>query len=283
MTLEPSSKQRSLVENLAPGKLALAQFLAIKDQDAFAHYRSASERAVSDAGGQRTHNVFVDQVLAGGEMCYSHITVDVFPSPEAALTAFDAASDERQAALADIYVLTVRPKSGFIRVVKALGFLSPLFGRIVGTTSEKAIPDFDKYADPETGPYPETVAVMRKHDQRTPFYMMNLNKYYPQARYENGEKISGEEAYSRYGMRIIPYLISVRGYPDIIGHTEELFVSDEKSPLHDNWSEFAMVYYPSRAHFLRMMTNSPRKGVHHRSAGLQRAVLMPSSDIPQDR
>jgi hypothetical protein len=78
----------------------------------------------------------------------------------------------------------------------------------------------------------------------------------------------------------VPYLISVRGYPDIMGHTEGLLVEDEKSPLHADWSEFAMVvYYPSRTHFLSMMTNSPRKGVHHRSACLQKAILMPSSSI----
>jgi hypothetical protein len=32
------------------------------------------------------------------------------------------------------------------------------------------------------------------------------------------------------------------------------------------------------ARFFHMMTNSPKKGVHRRDAGLQRAVLMPSSD-----
>ena len=110
-------------------------------------------------------------------------------------------------------------------------------------------------------------------------YMMNLNKYYAKAQYPDGENISGAEAYARYGNRIVPYLISVGGYPDLMGHVIVTLAGDESSLLHDSWSEFAMVYYPSRQRFLRMMTNSPTKGIHHRTAGLERAVLMPSSDL----
>ena len=40
-----------------------------------------------------------------------------------------------------------------------------------------------------------------------------------------------------------------------------------------------MVYYPSRRNFLRMMTHTPGRGITHRDAGLQRAVLMPGSAI----
>ena len=39
-----------------------------------------------------------------------------------------------------------------------------------------------------------------------------------------------------------------------------------------------MVYYPSRQNFLRLMTNSPVKGIHHKESGLERAVLMPGND-----
>ncbi len=111
--------------------------------------------------------------------------------------------------------------------------------------------------------------------------MMNLNKNYSKARYKKGEDVSGEQAYNRYASRIMPYLVSAGGYPSIIGPTSGFFVGDENSPLHDDWSDFAMVYYPSRRNFIRMMRNSPSKGVYHREAGLQRAVLMPSSKFPK--
>jgi len=266
MTLEPTQAQRTQVQKNKPGKLALAQFLIIKDQDAFYNYLATSENAVHQASGKRTHSAHVDQMLAGGAMPYQAITVDLFPSSEALLNAYDALNAERKQAFLQIYALVVRPGGKPIKMVKALDFLSPIMSRILGTNTEKEMTRFPEVANPQTGPVPETVAKMRKHDQSTPFYMMNLNKYYPQAQYANGEKVTGEQAYNRYGNRIVPYLISVGGY------------GDENSPLHDDWSDFAMVYYPSRRNFIRMMSNSPMKAVHHRDAGLQRAVLMPSSE-----
>jgi hypothetical protein len=78
----------------------------------------------------------------------------------------------------------------------------------------------------------------------------------------------------------VPYLISVGGYPDFMGHVIGTFVGREDSPLYDDWSEFGMVYYPSRRVFLNMATHTPVKGIHHRDAGLARAVLMPSTAWP---
>jgi len=276
--LEPTSKQRAAF-NKCIGRLALVQFLAIKDQDAFDHYLSASERAAK-VSGQRTHSVHIDQVLAGGDMHYQAITVDIFPCNETALGAFDRVRVERQAALSELYALAVRPAAGPPRIAKALGFLAPILSRMLGTASEREMTGFAELANPEKGPVPETVATLKEHDQTTPFYMMNLNKYYPRAQYKNGKNVSGGQAYNRYAVRIMPYLISVGGYPDILGHTVGVLVGDVSSPLHDDWTDFAMVYYPSRRNFIKMMTNTPKEGVHHRDAGLERAVLMPSSVIP---
>jgi len=275
--LEPAEKQWLALAELE-GTVALAQFLVIEDQAAFQNYRSASRHAVQASGGQRAHELHVDQVLAGGQMHYQIITVDLFPAGKAAHSAFEAARAERQAALSDIYALVVRPRTGPPRIAKSLGFLGPLLSQMLGTRSEREMTGFAELANPETGPVPETIAVLKEHDQTTPFYMMNLNKYYRVANYERREEVSGEHAYNRYAARIAPYLVSVGGYPAIMGHAVGVFVGDEQSPLHDAWSEFAMVYYPSRQSFLNMMTNSPKKGVFHRDAGLQRAVLMPSSE-----
>lgn len=257
----------------------MVQFVTVKEQELFEPYRSTSESEVFEVGGERTHWVHIDQFLVGGEMPYQAITVDQFSTTEAAQRAFDATSIERQAALVDIYAPIVRPNGGLQRISKTLGFLRPLLSRLLGTNAEKGISGFTDVGNPETGPVPETVAEMRQHDQTTPFYMMNLNKYYARAKYDNGEDVSGEQAYNRYGKWIAPYLVSVGGYPDIMGQVLAIFVGDETSPLHDNWSEFAMVYYPSRKNFINMMTHSPQKGIHHRTAGLQRAVLMSSSDL----
>jgi len=276
--LEPTNQQISGLGHIQ-GTLALVQFLAIRDMDAFDHFRSISEGSVQEAGGQRTHCVHVDQVLAGGEMPYQTITVDLFPSNEALRNVFVETGAARQTALSDIYALVVRPVRLLPRIVKALGFIAPLLSNMLGTTSEREITGFAELANPETGPVLETIAALKEHDPTTPFYMMNLNKYYPIAQYKNGENISGERAYNRYSARIAPYLISVGGYPDFIGRITGVLIGDAPSPLHDDWRDFAMVYYPSRHNFLKLMTNTPREGAHHRAAGLQRAVLMPSSVI----
>jgi hypothetical protein len=257
----------------------LVQFLSVREQTAFVQYREASESAVRKNGGHRVYGVHIDQVLAGGELPFQELVVDVFPSGEEALSAFDAMQEVRTAAIAEAYILAVSPTGRPIRMIRHLGFLAPLLRLILKTTSERERPDFEGKLNPATGPVPETIEVLRKHDQAMPFYMMNLNRYYARAQYEGGQdrNLTGERAYNRYGIRIIPYLISVGGYPDFMGHVVGTFVGGEDSHLHDDWSEFAMVFYPSRRAFLNMATHTPVRGVHHRDAGLARAVLMPST------
>ncbi len=279
--LEPTPEQRRILES-STGATTLAQFLSVREQAAFDQYRAVSEAAVRENGGHRAFGVHIDQVLAGGEMPFQELVVDMFPSGEAALIAFDAAKETRATAVVESYILAVSPAGGPLGLVRRLRFLAPLLRPILGTDSEKERPELKGKLNPATGPVPETTEVLRRHDQTTPFYMMNLNRYYASAQYEGGQarKGTGEQAYARYGIRIVPYLISVGGYPDFMGHVIGTFVGSEDSPLHDDWSEFAMVYYPSRRVFLNMATHAPAKGIHHRDAGLARAVLMPSTAWP---
>jgi hypothetical protein len=161
----PTLKQRRQLGDLAPGRLALVQFLVTKEQGAFNHFRSASELAVREAKGIRSHCVKVDQVLAGGKLPYQTITVDQFPSNTALLKAFDAVSSERKSALSDVYALIVRPKVNTTRIAKGLGFLAPLLKVLLRTNAEKVIPEFAAHANPETGPVPDTLAMLKQHDQ----------------------------------------------------------------------------------------------------------------------
>ena len=124
---------------MAQGPVALAQFLAIRDEGAFVGYRQASAGAVEAEGGERSHDVRIDQFLAGGEMPFQAITVDRLPSAESVLAVLEALSAERQEALSDVYALAVRPKGGLPKVVKALGLLSPILSRVLGTNREKAM------------------------------------------------------------------------------------------------------------------------------------------------
>jgi hypothetical protein len=84
---------------------------------------------------------------------------------------------------------------------------------------------------------------------------------------------SHHEGRHRNAGRIAPYLTSVGGYPDIIGPVLAALVGDPCSPLHGEWSEFAMVYYPSRRNLLKMMTNFPKRGLHRRVAVLRMCLV----------
>jgi len=108
-----------------------------------------------------------------------------------------------------------------------------------------------------------------------PFYMMNLNQFTPQDK----RRVSGKDAYNRYSARIMPYLVSVGGYPDIYGKILSAYIGDQKSRLSNSWHDFALVYYPSRTSFLRLMTNIPGGAADIRRAGLKRVVLMPCSKL----
>ena len=72
----------------------------------------------------------------------------------------------------------------------------------------------------------------------------------------------------------MPRLISVGGYPDIYGKILSTFIGDQKSAISNNWHDFALVYYPSRDSFLRLMTNIPRGAAEIRREGLTKVVLM---------
>lgn len=259
--------------------LLLVQFLALKDDPMLPVYRGDWRRAVSATGGRQIHCVWIDQVLAGGPMPYQVITIDAFPDFATLQSTFDAVKARRESTIVDLYGLLVEPNVRLPQMVRALGFLAPLLSRLLGTRAEREMLDFASATDPKTGPVPETLAELREHDQETPFYMMNLNRYFSRAHYANGEAVSGTEAYGRYGSRIAPYLISIRAYPAVIGRVLGTFVGNERSPLHDEWHEFALISYRSRQKFINMMSNTPAKALHHRTAGLQRAILMPASDI----
>jgi hypothetical protein len=72
----------------------------------------------------------------------------------------------------------------------------------------------------------------------------------------------------------MPRLISVGGYPDIYGKILSTYIGDQKSALSNNWHDFALVYYPSRGSFLRLVTNTPHGAAEIRREGLKKVVLM---------
>ncbi len=275
MAIEPSSVQRDRMLAQGKTKLALAQFLVFKDPAFYRDYLEITRQSVRAEGGERVHQLKIDQLLTGGELAYQYLTVDSFPSSQALLQVHENTREIRQEALIETYAIIVKLNPAVKRIVKGLGFLTQLLEKWLGTSKMKEIKGLSGQLDLETDPDPEKVTKLWDGNLDRPFYMMNLNQFSPSSK----RGTSGKAAYNQYSARILPYLVSVGGYPDIYGEILSTYIGDQKSPLFNNWHNFALVYYPSRSHFLRMMTNTPRPAVAIRRAGLKRVVLMPCSKI----
>lgn len=276
MGLEPSSVQRDRMLSFGKTKLTLVQFLVGKDPDAVKSYLVQSNQAVIQEGGQREHQLKIDQVIARGELPYHHLTVDSFPSSQALLLAHENSREIRNAALQDMYAIYFQTSSRIKSILSKAGFLSPTLTRWLSSGEIKAIPDQPGQLDPEVDPELDEIRKFASRDGQQPFYMMNLNLFFPSSR----NRVTGKTAYQRYSRRIIPYLVSVGGYPEIYAEILGTYLGDQRAALFNRWDDFALVSYPSRTSFLRLMTNTPQSAADIRRAGLKKAVLMACLDLP---
>jgi hypothetical protein len=269
MAIEPTSVQRDRMLAQGKTKLTLVQFLVMKELEATREYFSLTGHATLAEGGTRDHQLRINQLLTGGELPFQYLTVDSYPSSQSLLLAHENTREARQRALIESYAIIVKPNPAMKRIVKGLSFLAPILQRWLDTSDIREIKNLPDLLDPETDPDAGKVKVFRTGNQDEPFYMMNLNQFIP----------GGKKAYNQYTARILPYLVSVGGYPDIYGEILSTYIGDQKSPLINNWHDFSLVYYPSRFHFLRLMSNSTKRTAEIRRAGLKRVVLMPCSKI----
>jgi len=271
MALEPNSVQRDRMLSHGKTKLTLVQFLVGKDSDGFDKYFPATQSAVHQEGGKREFQLKIDQVLAGGDHPYQYLTIDSFPSSQALLMAHERTREIRASSLRDIYGLYLKPTTAKIKLVKGAGFLKPSLGKLLGTRQVGDIQYLADELEPATDPDLDVVQVFSDREPGQAFFMMNLNQF---ARQDDKRYLTGKAAYKRYSTWITPYLISVGGYPVIFDKPLGTYIGDQNSSLSSSWSEFGLVYYPSRESFIRLMTNTPRRAAVYRRAGLEKAVLM---------
>jgi len=264
MAIEPTSIQRDRMLVRGKTSLTLAQFLVQKKPGELKEYFRETHRAVLEEGGTRDHQLRIDQGITAGEFPYQYLIVDSFPSSQSLLMAHENTREIRGDALAEVYAILIRPNPWMPRIAKLLGGLESIFTRWLNTSGIKIDRDPSSPLDPETDPDLEKVAEFRSSDLGRPFYMMNLNQFKP----------DGKRSYNQYSTRIAPYLVSVGGYPDIYGKILSTYIGDQKSSLSNRWHDFALVYYPSRTSFLRLMSNTPRGAAEVRRAGLKKVVLM---------
>jgi uncharacterized protein (DUF1330 family) len=95
--------------------------------------------------------------------------------------------------------------------------------------------------------------------------MLNLLKFKARAEYPDGEEVTGEVAYGRYGVGFAPLLMAAGGRIIASGKVRRLMIG----ACEDLWDAFAVVEYPSPEAFAKIV-NSPEYAAitHHRVAGL---------------
>ena len=125
-------------------------------------------------------------------------------------------------------------------------------------------------ATAQIAPRPDQIEELQKEPAEGPVVMVNLLRFKDKADAPD-EGISGEEAYGRYGARMVQWITSQGARVIWSGRVDSLVIGDTEERFHS----IALVEYPSRAEFLRI-AGDPRVAEFsvHRTAGLDMQWLI---------
>jgi len=128
--------------------------------------------------------------------------------------------------------------------------------------------------NPHVDPTPEQLSAFAGADPTTPIVMLNLNRYRDRAQYEHpgpDDDLSGREAYLRYGGVALRAMAEVGARILWMAPAEQVFAGCD----HEEYDEALLVWYPSRAAFLEMLSlDWYREALVHRVAALERASII---------
>lgn len=133
--------------------------------------------------------------------------------------------------------------------------------------------------DRSIDPTADQVRALRDNGRDGPVVMLNLLKFRETAVYDDGEAISGAEAYARY-QHAFTVTVGAISQAEILfeGPVEQVFIGIAGTAETD-WDKVLIVRYPTRGHFLAMMADTGyRQALRHRYAGLARTVLLQCGD-----
>lgn len=127
----------------------------------------------------------------------------------------------------------------------------------------------------EIAVYPtrEKLMELAGSQDKTPIIMLNLLKFRKIAEYKDGraDKISGREAYMRYGEKMQKLVEAKGGRFHISASLESVVIGE----VEDLWDVVAMMEYPSAADFVAIATSPEVMEIGvHREAGLAGQLLI---------
>lgn len=123
-------------------------------------------------------------------------------------------------------------------------------------------------------PEAAALAALAELPEDQPVVMLNMLRFRVLASYpeDSGQApCSGREAYARYGAEVLKHVLAVGGKPIWRGAAQLTLIGPQAEP----WDEILLVQYPSRAAFLRMISDRDYLASSvHRSAALEDSRLI---------
>lgn len=126
-------------------------------------------------------------------------------------------------------------------------------------------------------PTPEQMQELMKGPADSPVVMVNLLKFKAKADASEGD-VSGVEAYMRYGAKMREFVESNGGRFIWSGRVDSQVIGEDG----DGFDVVALVEYPSRAAFLKIVSDPyVEKDIGmHRAAGLEMQWLIATTEAP---
>lgn len=123
------------------------------------------------------------------------------------------------------------------------------------------------YIDPTKA----TFAQFRENDRPGRIHMLNLVRLHKEARYPDGRKATGAEAYAAYGRESGPVFHRLGGKIAWQGKFELMLIG----PTDERWDLCFIAEYPSVAAFVEMIRDPVyREAVKHRQAAVEDSRLI---------
>ncbi|MEN7342635.1 MAG: DUF1330 domain-containing protein [Pseudomonadota bacterium] len=130
-----------------------------------------------------------------------------------------------------------------------------------------------EFIDPDRDQFEQFKALPRDE----PVLMLNLVRFRPQARYPDGEVVSGAKAYARYGEASSPIFERVGGRIVWRGKPQNVLIG----PSDEQWHAAFIARYPTASAFLEMVTDEAyRSAVKHRQAAVKTSRLIRMAELP---
>lgn len=123
------------------------------------------------------------------------------------------------------------------------------------------------YVDPTKASF----AAFRENDRPGPIQMLNLVRLHAEARYPDGRKATGAEAYEAYGRESGPVFARLGGKIAWQGRFEQMVIG----PTDERWDLCFIAEYPSVSAFVEMLRDPVyREAVVHRQAAVEDSRLI---------